>query len=79
MDQAGLGGSPHKQWTGGCAWELGQCPLGARNGVFPGAGLSLEPHPTIHLHGDAGSTADSASSACAVPKGEAGLLLSLWL
>lgn len=80
MARARLDGSTHKQWAGGWTWELGQCPLCVPEmEVFPGAGLSLEPHPTIHLHRDAGSTADSASSACAVPKGEAGLLWSLWL
>lgn len=78
MDQARLGRSTHKQWTGGWAWELGQCPLCVPEmEVFPGAGLSLKPHPTIHLHGDTGSIADFASSACAIPKGETRLLL--WL
>lgn len=58
MGQGRLGGPAHKQWTGGWAWELGQCPLCVPEmEVFPGAGLSLKPHPTIHLREDTGSTA----------------------
>lgn len=80
MGQVRLGGSTHREWTGSWAWELGQCPLCVPEmEVFPGARLSLEPHPTIHLHGDTESTADFASSARATAKGEAGLLLSLYL
>lgn len=62
MGQGRLGGSAHKQWTGGWARELGKCPLCVPEmEVFPGAGLSLKLHPTIHLRGDTGSIAALAS------------------
>lgn len=38
-------------------WGLGLGTRAVEMEVFPGAGLSLKPHPTIHLRGDTGNIA----------------------